>query len=144
VCRAGRRDSGIVRLYVRSSEEASELAKYAIWRLHATRAGVFYIDDAYGQGGAGLLEEELDRGGAELASQLTARHIGELAICGIATEFCVKQTVLDAMRYGWPVIVLTDLVRAVESQPGDGELAQAAMLEAGATMALSSAWLQHR
>jgi nicotinamidase/pyrazinamidase len=80
----------------------------------------------------------------ELASKLTARRIGELAICGIATEFCVKQTVLDAMRYGWPVVVLTDLVRAVESQPGDGELAQAAMLGAGATMALSSAWLQHR
>lgn len=80
----------------------------------------------------------------ELASQLTTRRIGELAICGIATEFCVKQTVLDAMRYGWPVSVLTDLVRAVESQPGDSELAQAAMLEAGATMALGSVWLQHR
>ena len=40
---------------------------------------------------------------------------------GLATDYCVKATALDAVRLGYATTVLTDAVAAVDLQPGDGE-----------------------
>jgi len=60
--------------------------------------------------------------------------IERLVICGLATDYCVVETVLDARMLGYPVEVLTDAVRAVDLQPGDGAAALARMRDAGAEL----------
>ena len=51
---------------------------------------------------------------------------------GLATDYCVKATVLDAIALGYETRVLVDAVRAVDLAPGDGERALADMERAGA------------
>ena len=55
-----------------------------------------------------------------------------MVVVGLATDYCVKETALDAVRLGFDTVVLGELVRPVELQPGDGERALAAMRAAGA------------
>jgi nicotinamidase/pyrazinamidase len=59
----------------------------------------------------------------ELEGLLRDRDIERVAIVGIATDYCVKETALDALRLGFDTTLLADLVRAVDLQPGDGERA---------------------
>lgn len=65
------------------------------------------------------------------------RHmaVDRLFVGGLATDYCVKQSVLEALAEGYAVTLLTDAVRAVELHPGDGESAVAEMLAAGAQAA---------
>jgi nicotinamidase/pyrazinamidase len=65
------------------------------------------------------------------------RHMGtdRLYIGGLATDYCVKESVCDGLREGFAVTLLADAVRAVELKPGDGEAALKEMLSAGATLA---------
>jgi nicotinamidase/pyrazinamidase len=66
---------------------------------------------------------------------LLRRHgIERLVICGLATDYCVVETVLDARALGFPVDVLARAIRAVDLDPGDGERALARMSAAGATI----------
>lgn len=58
-----------------------------------------------------------------------------LYIVGLATDYCVKQTVLDACKLGYRVVVLEDAVRGVNLQPGDSQRALQEMSEAGALQA---------
>jgi len=51
---------------------------------------------------------------------------------GLATDYCVRATALDALREGFEVVVLRDAVRAVDVQPGDGDRALEEMRAAGA------------
>lgn len=69
-----------------------------------------------------------------LAALLAERRIVRLVVVGLATDYCVKETVLDACRLGFPVTVLRDGIRSVDLQPGDGERAVAAMESAGARL----------
>jgi nicotinamidase/pyrazinamidase len=55
-------------------------------------------------------------------------------VIGLATDYCVKATALDASRLDFETSVLTDAIAAVELEPGDGERAIEAMREAGVTM----------
>ncbi|HEV8648348.1 MAG TPA: isochorismatase family protein [Actinomycetes bacterium] len=55
-----------------------------------------------------------------------------VVVVGLATDYCVKETALDAVRLGFDTVVLGGLVRAVDLQPGDGERALEAMRAAGA------------
>ncbi|MGH2629090.1 MAG: isochorismatase family protein [Actinomycetota bacterium] len=73
-----------------------------------------------------------ERGDTVLHEMLTANGIERLVICGLATDYCVVETVLDARMLGYPVEVLTEGIRAVELQPGDGQAAIARMRDAGA------------
>lgn len=65
---------------------------------------------------------------------LQERHIKEVHVCGLATDYCVKYTVLDACTLGYKVILLHELIRAVNAKPDDGRNAIAKMRSAGATM----------
>jgi len=68
----------------------------------------------------------------DLESWLRGRGIEMLYVCGLATDYCVLQTVLDARRLGFGVTVLRDGIAAVEVNPGDGQRAQGVMEAAGA------------
>ena len=76
-----------------------------------------------------------ERGDTILHEMLATHGIERLVICGLATDYCVVETVLDARMLGYPVEVLTDAVRAVELQPGDGAAALSRMRDAGAELA---------
>jgi len=73
--------------------------------------------------------------GNALVADLRERHIDTLSIAGIATEYCVKHTTLDARRAGFRVHVLTDAIAGIERQPGDVRRALAEMSDAGAHLA---------
>jgi nicotinamidase/pyrazinamidase len=67
-----------------------------------------------------------------LEELLRRRGIEKLVVAGIATDYCVKETVADALARGFPTTVLREGIRAVDLRPGDGERALNAMLRAGA------------
>ena len=71
----------------------------------------------------------------ELADELLAAGIERLWVGGLATDYCVKASVLDATELpGLEVRVITNAIRAVDAAPGDGEAALEAMRKAGATL----------
>jgi nicotinamidase/pyrazinamidase len=70
----------------------------------------------------------------ELESLLREQGVTRLVICGLATDYCVRGTVLDACRLGFDTSVLSDAVAAVERSPGDGDAALAEMSAAGAQL----------
>jgi nicotinamidase/pyrazinamidase len=65
---------------------------------------------------------------------LQEHDVERLAICGLATDYCVVETVIDARRLGYGVEVLADGIRAVDLRPGDGDRAIERMREAGAVV----------
>jgi nicotinamidase/pyrazinamidase len=69
--------------------------------------------------------------GTDLALQLSRLGVEEVWVGGLATDYCVKQTVLDALAEGFKVRAIEDAMRPVEVNPGDGERAIAEMREAG-------------
>jgi len=70
--------------------------------------------------------------GETLDEVLKKKDVKELTVCGLATDYCVKSTVLDALKNGYTVKLLIDGVSAVEVNPGDGDEALAEMKKAGA------------
>jgi len=70
----------------------------------------------------------------ELETLLRGQGVTSLVICGLATDYCVRGTVLDACRLGFETTVLRAAVAAVELAPGDGERALAEMAAAGAKL----------
>ena len=70
--------------------------------------------------------------GTELASQLRKLGVDEVLVGGLATDYCVKNTVLDALKEGFAVKALTNAMRPVDLQPGDGDRAIEEMRAAGA------------
>ncbi|HIE51334.1 MAG TPA: nicotinamidase [Armatimonadetes bacterium] len=74
-------------------------------------------------------------GEPSLADLLQSHEVERVFVGGLATDYCVKATVLDALRHGFQAVVLTDAIRAVDANPGDGEKALAEMQEAGAALA---------
>jgi len=71
--------------------------------------------------------------GTDLASLLKARGATRLLIGGLATDYCVLNTVRDALALGYPVLLLEDAIRAVNVHPGDGDRALQEMVGKGAT-----------
>lgn len=72
--------------------------------------------------------------GTGLEAAIREREVDEVYIGGLATDYCVKESTLDALRVGFKAVVLVDCVRAVDAKPGDGALAMAEMKGAGAVL----------
>lgn len=70
--------------------------------------------------------------GVDLGTYLRKLGINTLYITGLATDYCVLKTVLDALKQGFNVFLVTDAIRAVNFKEGDGDKAIAKMIAAGA------------
>jgi len=76
-----------------------------------------------------------------LGEYLKKKKMHELYFCGVATDYCVLYSVLDALQLGFSVAVIRDACRAVELKKGDEERALHKMEERGARIALSSEFI---
>ncbi|HEX9549879.1 MAG TPA: isochorismatase family protein [Candidatus Limnocylindrales bacterium] len=76
--------------------------------------------------------------GAEIATELDGllreQGIERVVVCGLATDYCVKATALDAIGRGYPTTLLLDAIAAVNLQTGDGERALEEVQAAGAAL----------
>lgn len=70
--------------------------------------------------------------GTDLDLQLLGLGVSRLFVGGLATDYCVLNTVLDARRCGYEVFLLADAIRAVNIHADDGSRAEAEMQRAGA------------
>jgi nicotinamidase/pyrazinamidase len=74
------------------------------------------------------------RGDTGLAEWLREQGVTELTLCGLATDYCVKFTALDALECGFKVNLHLAACRGVDLQAGDCDKAVAAMHERGAVI----------
>lgn len=77
----------------------------------------------------------INNSGVKLVDLLRQRGVERLFVGGLATDYCVKHTVLDGLKEGFKVVLLKDSIRGVNLTPGDSERAIAEMAEAGAEIA---------
>jgi nicotinamidase/pyrazinamidase len=91
--------------------------------------GLGETDDAYSA------FQARDDSGVGLRTLLERAKIQHLYIGGLATDYCVRSTTLDALSSGYRVTLIRDGMRAVNLQPDDGSQALAEMLAAGAVEA---------
>ena len=80
----------------------------------------------------------------KLGDLLRERGVDRLFVAGLATDYCVRNSVLDARREGFDVTVVEDAVRGVDVQPGDSDRALGEMERAGAHLATSGEILAER
>ncbi|AKU97787.1 Nicotinamidase [Labilithrix luteola] len=78
-----------------------------------------------------MVPTSLEKKPTELEQRLRAWGVKRIVIVGLATDYCVKDTSLDARRLGFDVTVLRDGTRAVNRTPGDGERALEELVRAG-------------
>jgi len=76
--------------------------------------------------------------GTSLEDRLEDLGAQTLFVLGLATDYCVKQTVLDACQRGFRVVVLEDGIRGIDAHPGDSHQALQEMQAAGAVIAQST------
>ena len=74
-----------------------------------------------------------DDAGALLGALLRQRGVKHLYVGGLATDYCVRSSALDALTNGYSVSLIRDGIRAVNVQAGDGDKALTEMTSAGAT-----------
>ncbi len=74
---------------------------------------------------------------SDLEAQLRAAGVTRLFVGGLATDYCVLHTVLDAVSKGFETYVVSDAIGAVDVEPGDGDRAVGRMSDAGARFATS-------
>lgn len=77
--------------------------------------------------------------GGNLVDVLRERGVTRVFVAGLATDYCVKNTVLDARRFGFEVIVVEDAVRGIDVAPRDTDRALEEMRRAGAEFTTSEA-----
>jgi nicotinamidase/pyrazinamidase len=76
--------------------------------------------------------------GTDLHRQLRALRVHRLFVAGLATDYCVLASVLDARALGYAVVLLRDAIAAFELEPGDGARALTRITAAGAVVAHSA------
>jgi nicotinamidase/pyrazinamidase len=79
------------------------------------------------EGYSGFEETDLER-------VLRDRNVDEVTVVGLATDYCVRATALDAVRHGLAVTVDRGGIRGIDVEPGDSERALAELRDAGATI----------
>ncbi len=72
--------------------------------------------------------------GTDFGALLRERGVDRITLVGLATDYCVKNTALDALRAGFAVRVDASAIRGVEVEDGDSQRAIEAMREAGAVV----------
>jgi nicotinamidase/pyrazinamidase len=72
--------------------------------------------------------------GTDLADRLWSRGATRVFIAGLATDYCVRATALEAIENGFETVVVSDAVRAVDVTPGGGAKALDEMAAAGAAL----------
>ena len=77
----------------------------------------------------------------DLEQYLKKAGTNSLHVCGLATDYCVKSTALDALRAGFKTYLITDACRAVNLAPGDGEAALKTLRRAGCHLVMSEDYL---
>jgi len=77
--------------------------------------------------------------GTDLEARLKQLKVAKVVLCGLATDYCVKETARDARRARFAVDVMRDCIRAVNAKAGDGEKAVSAMRRMGAKFTTSTA-----
>ena len=75
-----------------------------------------------------------ERTPTELESLLRDAGVERVMVVGLATDYCVKATAIDALRLGFETTVLADAIAAVDLEPGDGHRALDEMRDAGAAL----------
>ncbi len=76
--------------------------------------------------------------GASFADELKERKIRRLFIGGLATDYCILNTVLDARKLGYETLVLMDAIRGIDVKPGNVDRAIESMLRSGAEQATTA------
>ena len=76
--------------------------------------------------------QAVDKKGTEFLTLLRSLGVEELFVGGLATDYCVKYSVLDALKSGFKVYLLIDAIRGVDIKPGDSDDAIAGMTSRGA------------
>jgi len=76
--------------------------------------------------------------GTDLQKRLKDMGVGEVVLGGLATDYCVKASVLDALAAGFRVSILTDCVKGVDLHPSDSEVALREVVAKGARLVASS------
>lgn len=76
--------------------------------------------------------------GTDFSAELEERGVKRLFIGGLATDYCVLNTALDARILGYETVVLMDATRGINASPGDETRALESMLKAGAMQATTS------
>jgi nicotinamidase/pyrazinamidase len=79
---------------------------------------------------------------SDLAQLLRDRGVERLSVCGLATDYCVRASAIDACKEGFDVTVVEDAIRAVDVNEGDGDRAIEDMKAAGAEFATSDRVLE--
>jgi nicotinamidase/pyrazinamidase len=113
-----------------------------VWPVHCVRntPGAEFRADLFDDPQITIISKGVDESadgysgfdGTNLAQLLRDREVEEVWVGGLATDYCVKHTVLDALREGFEVKALVDAMRPVNVNPDDGALAIAEMRAAGA------------
>jgi nicotinamidase/pyrazinamidase len=81
--------------------------------------------------------EARDSEGRSLDEVLRQREVRRIFVGGLATDYCVRATVMDGLKLGYEVSAITDAIRAVNVSPDDGKKAIAEMKDAGAKLITS-------
>jgi len=74
--------------------------------------------------------------GTDLSNRLRTSGISRVFVGGVATDYCVKHTVLDALTQNFDVVLLVDAIKGIEVQPRDSEFAVEKMILNGAKTAM--------
>jgi nicotinamidase/pyrazinamidase len=77
-----------------------------------------------------------DDQGTMLAELLSAKDVERLYVCGLALDYCVKASAIDALRHGLDTVVLVDATRAVNVSVHDAEDAVEQLVRAGVGLAV--------
>jgi nicotinamidase/pyrazinamidase len=70
----------------------------------------------------------------ELEAVLRTHRIERVTVVGLATDYCVKHTALDALRHGFEVVIDTAGIRGIDAEPGDSDRAINELARAGASI----------
>jgi len=101
--------------------------------LHSSVAGLPF-DLVHDKGRDPGREQYSDFDDSDLADRLRERGVTHVVVAGLATDYCVRATALDAIAAGFETTVLRDAIAAVDVEPGDGERALREIRAAGGTL----------